>query len=378
MLALHTGLSKRPRWQTETEWVAEAQASARLLARRANEALAFPETADLGTPVALVAVTHRVTNVDVSAAARAAASASSCAVGLAAAAARFAPDSAAVLHAEAARLGAAAAAALARAQAFAPSALSVARSSGTSVKLHVTDAEREMLADPPVLVPMAAAGTGAGAAYLGLSDADQEKLRVMYLEWKWTQAQIAEVLHCSDRKVRSLIADLDVQRVPDEDGIREAIIEGLNSGESVGVVRLCGALEARGVQYTGRAVLRLLRELDPVGIATRKRRAVARVVYNEFNVNGLWHMDGNELLVRWGITIHGVICGASRMVVSAGAADNKFAPTVHALMFNAMATYGIPRKLRADYGTENVDVQRFCEVLNAAGYRIAYIEGAST
>ena len=101
-------------------------------------------------------------------------------------------------------------------------------------------------------------------------------------------------------------------------------------------------------------------------------------MYNEFNVNGLWHMDGNELLVRWGITIHGVICGASRMVVSAGAADNKFAPTVHALMFNAMATYGIPRKLRADYGTENVDVQRFCEVLNAAGYRIAYIEGAST
>ena len=376
MLAPRAGLHKRPRVQTDEDFVIDAKHNASMLRRRALVALDFPESA-AGATVADVAARRGVTSSEISAARAAARDARSCALSLAAAAPSFSPGLAADLAAASAQLADAAALAAARADAYAPFAIVLGAGGESAVKSELTADERAMLADPPVLVNEPAAGSGAGAAYAGVSDADAEKLRVMYVEWRWPQTRIAEVMCCSERKARSLLADLGLQRAPDTPRIREVIIEAKNAGMSLGMRRIEGVLAAEGTQSTGRAVLAALHELDAVGLEQRKRHAVPRVAYNVRAVNELWHFDGNELLVRWKFWIHGVIDGASRFVVSLSAADNKYAPTVQRLMANAMAAYGVPRKVRADEGKENVDVISMCDVLSARGYRISYIPGPS-
>ena len=46
-------------------------------------------------------------------------------------------------------------------------------------------------------------------------------------------------------------------------------------------------------------------------------------------------------------------------------------------MIDAMVKYGVPRKLRSDCGTENVDVERYAKLLREAGYKIIYMKGPS-
>ena len=46
-------------------------------------------------------------------------------------------------------------------------------------------------------------------------------------------------------------------------------------------------------------------------------------------------------------------------------------------MIDAMAKYGVPHKMRADCGKENVDVERVAMLLREAGYKIVYMKGRS-
>ena len=72
-----------------------------------------------------------------------------------------------------------------------------------------------------------------------------------------------------------------------------------------------------------------------------------------------------------------MIDGASRFVVSMNATDNKTAESVAAFFIRAVAERGVPRKIRADKGTENVHVRRYAALLRAAGYKVIYLEGRS-
>ena len=72
-----------------------------------------------------------------------------------------------------------------------------------------------------------------------------------------------------------------------------------------------------------------------------------------------------------------MIDGASRFVVSMNATDNKTAETVAAFFIRTAAERGVPHKVRADKGTENVHVERFAALLRELGYKIIYIAGKS-
>ena len=65
-------------------------------------------------------------------------------------------------------------------------------------------------------------------------------------------------------------------------------------------------------------------------------------------------------------------------MVSLNAVDNKSPETVAAFVIKRVAELGVPRKIRADKGGENVHVKRFVTLLRDAGYKVIYLEGVST
>ena len=95
--------------------------------------------------------------------------------------------------------------------------------------------------------------------------------------------------------------------------------------------------------------------------------------------NGLWHIDGYHKLIRWRIVIHGGIDGYSRLPVYLQPSINNQADTVLNCFLSAVATYGLPWRVRCDRGGENVRVSEFmlCHPERGPGRRSCIQEGAS-
>lgn len=70
-------------------------------------------------------------------------------------------------------------------------------------------------------------------------------------------------------------------------------------------------------------------------------------------------------MILWRIVIHGCIDGFSRAIVYLGASTNNTATTVLELFWKGTEVFHYPRRIRTDYGTENVEVAK--EMLNRYG-----------
>lgn len=101
--------------------------------------------------------------------------------------------------------------------------------------------------------------------------------------------------------------------------------------------------------------------LVPRNIVPATRQALVRRIYRVPYINSLWHIDGHHKLIRYNFVIHGGIDGFSRTVVFMKLSDNNRANTVLEAFNEANRSYGIPSRVRADYGKENWDVKRFME-----------------
>ena len=111
-------------------------------------------------------------------------------------------------------------------------------------------------------------------------------------------------------------------------------------------------------------VAEILRDLDPVGVDARRRRTLRRRLYYSRGPNWVWHLDGYDKLKPYGFEIHGCIDGYSRRVLWLNILkSNKNPKEVCNLFVNYLSVIkGVPRKIVADRGTENVYIagsQRF-------------------
>ena len=82
---------------------------------------------------------------------------------------------------------------------------------------------------------------------------------------------------------------------------------------------------------------------------------IFRRTYNVPGPNHLWHVDGNHKMIKWCFVVHGGIITYLRC------STNNRADTVGALFVKATEQYGIPSRVRSDYGGENVQIWRFME-----------------
>ncbi|KAF3854595.1 hypothetical protein F7725_022650 [Dissostichus mawsoni] len=102
--------------------------------------------------------------------------------------------------------------------------------------------------------------------------------------------------------------------------------------------------QKHGLHVKRETVMRMLRELNPLGTLSRTRRRFVRRTYHSMGPNYVWHVDGYDKLKPFGIGISGCIDGFSRKIMWL-----KCGPTN-----KTQKNVGvIPMRLRTDCGTEN-------------------------
>lgn len=151
--------------------------------------------------------------------------------------------------------------------------------------------------------------------------------------------------------------------------VHDILVEFPTAGE----VMLNGHLKSRGI-HIQRAKLR-----DSISRIRGRHVMPCRIQRRSYSVPGpnfLWHVDGNHKLIRYKLVIHAAIDGFSRLVTFINCADNNRSDTVLDQFVSATREYGVPSRIRTDFGGENVGIWRYMTHVRGEG-RNSYITGSS-
>ncbi|XP_058630121.1 uncharacterized protein LOC131539512 isoform X2 [Onychostoma macrolepis] len=156
------------------------------------------------------------------------------------------------------------------------------------------------------------------------------------------------------------------------------IIDAVGQNDLIGPESVRAQLSSAGVLVQRRRVrASMLRTNPDAAVLRATSQRLQRRTYRVTGPNSLWHLDGYHKLIRWRIVIHGSIDGYSRLVVFLVASNNNRSRTVLQHFNTAVTQYGLPSKVRCDYGGENIDVCLFMNVVRGMGNR-SVLRGQST
>ncbi len=133
-----------------------------------------------------------------------------------------------------------------------------------------------------------------------------------------------------------------------------------NRGKALGYRAMQQRLTmSHGLTTNRETVRKLLVLMDPEGVQRRRQRRLHRREYRVKGLNFLWHIDGWDKLKAFGLCVHGCIDGFSRRILWLEVSATNNDPYVICSYFAhyCEAAHGIPQKIRADFGTENVNVE---------------------
>jgi hypothetical protein len=188
------------------------------------------------------------------------------------------------------------------------------------------------------------------------------------LAFRW--ADIAKLVEVSVSKLKTWRkeVDFDEQHEPKvkigDERLSEILVDFLAGQPKRGHGSAEGYLLSKGI-YVQRARIRAaVRAVNPQAVRDRMSREIPRREYDVVDYNHLWHIDGNHKLITWGIVIHGIIDGATRLNVSLVASNNNRADTVYQNFAEATSEFGVPWRMRGDDGGEN---NRVAEYMDAQG-----------
>ena len=140
------------------------------------------------------------------------------------------------------------------------------------------------------------------------------------------------------------------------DFVRNEIITLLQGPHSSrGYRSIWHSLQLNGTRVPRRVVELLLRELDPEGVAERRRHRLKSRTYHNPGPNYAWHCDGYDKLKPFGFAIHGCIDGWSRKIIWLYVTrSNNLPSSIAKYYLEAVASgSGCPIDLVTDLGTEN-------------------------
>lgn len=123
------------------------------------------------------------------------------------------------------------------------------------------------------------------------------------------------------------------------------------------------------------SVRMIVKTLDPEGVACCSKHKLRRRKYSAKGPNWIWHLDGYDKLKPYGFSIHGAIDGFSRRILWLEVGISNKNPRIIGRYFIDCVGQvgGVPRIIRGNRGTENVNVcemQRFLDVMGMTHYLV--------
>lgn len=126
-----------------------------------------------------------------------------------------------------------------------------------------------------------------------------------------------------------------------------------------GEIMVAGALKSKNIIISRNRLRESIQRIDAFGIITRLTNTIPRRKYKVAGPNALWHIDGNHKLIKWKFVIHGGIDGFSRMVTFLHCSNNNKSQTVLRYFIEGKNEFGLPSRVRADGGGENILVKQY-------------------
>ena len=152
-----------------------------------------------------------------------------------------------------------------------------------------------------------------------------------------------------------------VERIRTDDAtLMAAVKEELSgSGSYIGYMRVWAHLRKTGLEVRQDDVSRAILQYDPDGVSRRQRRKLRRRKYFIAGPNYFWHIDGHDKLKLFGFSLHGCIDGFSRRLIWLEVSSSNKKPEIIGKFYldAVRQLQSIPKKLKADDGTEHAIIQ---------------------
>ena len=204
-------------------------------------------------------------------------------------------------------------------------------------------------------------------------------LRSEFNSWTQIVADLGVSRQTIDNRRRELGFSLVFEgysNIPGTD-LDNLVRDELNAFPRTGKTNVMAGLRQRGIDVQRWRVREAIVRLDPINRGNRWGQRIVRRPYSVPHPNFLWHMDSNLKLRHWQMCIHGCIDRFSRCIIYLDVHNNNRASTVLTLFQRSTNEWGVPSRVRADNGGENVAVRDFMVWFRGEN-RGSFLTGPST